>query len=45
MFYPDWVLIHKETGIYVQKKNEHTCRIYRGYDERPTRQEILCPVY
>jgi hypothetical protein len=34
MAYPDWVLKHKEPGMYVQKKNEDTYRIYRGHSER-----------
>jgi hypothetical protein len=34
MAYPDWVLNHKEPGMYVQKKDEDTYRIYRGHSER-----------
>lgn len=34
MAYPDWVLKHKEQGMYVQKKDEDTYRIYRGHSER-----------
>lgn len=34
MAYPDWVLKHKEPGMYVQKKDEDTYRIYRGHSER-----------
>ncbi len=34
MPYPDWVLKYKKPGMYVQKKNEHTYRIYRGHSER-----------
>jgi len=34
MPYPDWVLKHKEPGMYVQKKDEDTYRIYRGHSER-----------
>jgi hypothetical protein len=32
--YPDWVLKHKGPGMYVQKKDEDTYRIYRGHSER-----------
>jgi len=34
MPYPDWVLTHKKPGMYVQKKDDHTYRIYRGHSER-----------
>jgi len=34
MAYPDWVLKHKYPGMYVQKKDEHTYRIFRGHSER-----------
>jgi hypothetical protein len=34
MAYPDWVLKYKEPGMYVQKKDEDTYRIYRGHSER-----------
>ena len=34
MPYPDWVLKYKKTGMYVQKKDEHTYRIYRDHSER-----------
>jgi hypothetical protein len=34
MPYPDWVLKHKQPGMYVQKKDDHTYRIYRGHSER-----------
>jgi len=34
MPYPDWVLKHKKPGMYVQKKDDHTYRIYRGHSER-----------
>jgi hypothetical protein len=34
MAYPDWVLEHKKKGMYVNKVNEDTYRIYRGHSER-----------
>ena len=34
MAYPEWVLKYKEPGMYVQKKDEDTYRIYRGHSER-----------
>jgi hypothetical protein len=34
MAYPDWVLAHKGKGMYVNKVNEDTYRIYRGHSER-----------
>lgn len=34
MAYPDWVLKHKKKGMYVNKVNESTYRIYRGHSER-----------
>jgi len=34
MAYPDWVLKHKKPGMYVQKKDADTYRIYRGHSER-----------
>ena len=34
MAYPDWVLKHKQPGMYVQKVNDHTYRIFRGHSER-----------
>lgn len=34
MAYPDWVMRHKKKGMYVNKVNETTYRIYRGHSER-----------
>lgn len=34
MAYPDWVMKHKKKGMYVNKVNETTYRIYRGHSER-----------
>ncbi|MBN2861216.1 MAG: hypothetical protein JXK93_13195 [Sphaerochaetaceae bacterium] len=34
MAYPDWVMEHKKKGMYVNKVNETTYRIYRGHSER-----------
>ena len=34
MAYPDWVMQHKSKGMYVNKVNEETYRIYRGHSER-----------
>jgi len=34
MAYPQWVLKYKKPGMYVQKKDDHTYRIYRGHSER-----------
>lgn len=34
MAYPEWVLRHKQPGMYVQKKDDDTYRIYRAHSER-----------
>ncbi len=34
MPYPPWVMEHKKKGMYVNKVNESTYRIYRGHSER-----------
>ncbi len=34
MAYPPWVMEHKKKGMYVNKVNESTYRIYRGHSER-----------
>lgn len=34
MPYPPWVMEHKKKGMYVNKINESTYRIYRGHSER-----------
>ena len=34
MAYPPWVMEHKKKGMYVNKINETTYRIYRGHSER-----------
>lgn len=34
MPYPPWVMEHKRKGMYVNKINESTYRIYRGHSER-----------
>jgi len=34
MAYPDWVLRHKQKGMYVQKKDDDTYRLYRAHSER-----------
>ncbi len=34
MPYPPWVMEHKKKGMYVNKINEGTYRIYRGHSER-----------
>lgn len=34
MPYPAWVMEHKRKGMYVNKINESTYRIYRGHSER-----------
>ncbi len=34
MPYPDWVMQHKTKGLYVNKVNEETYRLYRGHSQR-----------
>lgn len=34
MPYPPWVMEHKKKGMYVNRINESTYRIYRGHSER-----------
>lgn len=34
MPYPDWVMKHKTKGLYVNKVNEETYRLYRGHSQR-----------
>ncbi len=34
MPYPPWVMKHKQKGMYVNKVNDSTYRIYRGHSER-----------
>ncbi len=34
MAYPDWVMKHKTKGMYVNKVNDETYRLYRGHSQR-----------
>ena len=34
MSYPDWVMKHKTKGMYVNKVNDETYRLYRGHSQR-----------
>lgn len=34
MAYPPWVMKYKKKGMYVNKVNETTYRLYRGHSER-----------
>lgn len=34
MAYPDWVMTHKKKGLYVNKVNDETYRLYKGHSER-----------
>lgn len=34
MSYPDWVMKHKGKGLYVNKVNDETYRLYRGHSQR-----------
>lgn len=41
MPYPDWVMKYKTKGLYVNKVNDHTYRLYRGHSQRiPGTQKV-----